>query len=95
MEELCWTNADVIRIFLHVFLEFGRTDLYERYIRMPVTTEEAAHHTAQYKLADFPGAIGSTDATHIQIERLQARFKNSHMGFKMSHTARTYNVTVN
>ena len=58
-------------------------------------TEDATHHTAEYKLAGFPGAIGSTDATHIQIERLPARFQNSHMGFKMSHTARTYNVTVN
>ena len=95
LEELCWTDGHVIRVFLHVFLKFGRTDLYERYIRTPATTEDAAHHTAEYKLAGFPGAIGSTDAAHIQIERLQARFKNSHMGFKMSHTARIYNVTVN
>ena len=95
LEELCWTDGNVIRVFLHVFLKFGRTDLYKRYIRTPATTEDAAHHTAEYKLAGFPGAIGSTDATHIQIERLPARFQNSHMGFKMSHTARTYNVTVN
>ena len=96
LEELCWINVDVIRVFLHVFLKFGRTDLYERYIRTPTTTEDTVHHTAaEYTLAGFPGAIGSADATHIQIERLPARFKNSHMGFKMSHTARTHNVTVN
>ena len=86
LEELCWTDADVIRVFLHVFLKFGRTDLYERYTRTPATTEDAAHHTAEYTLASLPGAIGSTDVAHIQIERLPARFKNLHMGFKMSHT---------
>ena len=31
-EELCWTDGDVIRVFLHVFLKVGRTDLYESYI---------------------------------------------------------------
>lgn len=50
---------------------------------------------SEYKLAGFPGAVGSTDATHILIERLQCRFRQSHIGFKMTHTARTYNVTVN
>ena len=88
LEELCWINVDVIRVFLHVFLKFGRMDLYERYIQMPAMTDDAAHHTAEYTLAGFPGAIGSTDATHIQIEWLPA-------WFKMSHKARTYNVTVN
>ena len=69
LEELCWINVDVIRVFLHVFLKFGRTGLYKRYIQMPAMTEDAAHHdTAEY--AGFPGAIGSTDATHIQIELL-------------------------
>ena len=76
-------------------MKFGRTDLYHKHIRMPATTEDAAHHTTEYALAAFPGAIGSTNATHIQIERPAARLKNSYIGFKISHKVRSYNVTVN
>jgi hypothetical protein len=31
----------------------------------------------------------------LMLERVNYRFRQSHMGFKMSHTARTYNITVN
>jgi hypothetical protein len=41
----------------------------------------------EYTLAGFPGAVGSTDATHIMLERVNYRFWQSHMGFKMTHTA--------
>ena len=46
-------------------------------------------------MAGFTGAIGSTDATHILIERIDYRIRQTHIGFKMTHTARTYNITVN
>ena len=50
----------------------------------------------EYASAGFPGAVGSTDATHIMLEKVNYRFHQAHMGFKMSHTAtRTYNLTVN
>jgi hypothetical protein len=49
----------------------------------------------EYQLAGFPGAVGSTDATHIMLEKVQYRFRQAHLGFKMTHTARTYNITVN
>lgn len=95
LEEGTWCNADVIRVFFHKFVKYGSTVLYNKYVRSPLTHQDALQHTGEYKLAGFPGAVGSTDATHILIERLQARFRQSHIGFKMSHTARTYNVTVN
>jgi hypothetical protein len=46
-------------------------------------------------MTGFPGAIGSTDATHIMLERVSYCLRQTHIGFKMSHTARTYNITVN
>ena len=95
LEEATWCNADVIRVFFHKFVKYGSTVLYDKYIRSPVTHDDSLQHTGEYKLAGFPGAVGSTDATHILIERLQARFRQTHIGFKMTHTARTYNVTVN
>jgi hypothetical protein len=88
-------SQETIRVFFHSFIEFGSTVLYTQYIRSPTTCDEAKHHTSEYSMAGFPGAIGSTDATHIMLERVQYRLRQTHIGFKMSHTARTYNITVN
>ena len=49
----------------------------------------------EYKKAGHPGCVGSTDATHIPFERVEYRLRQSHLGFKSSHTSRTYNITVN
>jgi hypothetical protein len=88
-------SQETIRVFFHSFIAFGSTVLYTEYIRPPTTCDEARHHTSEYSMAGFPGAIGSTDATHIMLERVQYRLRQTHIGFKMSHTARTYNITVN
>ena len=45
--------------------------------------------------AGFPGCISSTDAIHIPLERVSCRIRQGHLGYKMSCTARTYNLTVN
>uniref|UniRef100_A0A7S2XME1 DDE Tnp4 domain-containing protein n=1 Tax=Attheya septentrionalis TaxID=420275 RepID=A0A7S2XME1_9STRA len=86
---------EVIRTFFHCFIKFGSTCLYDMYVRTPVNAREAAPHLREYKLAGFPGGVGSTDATHIMVERCFWRLRQAHLGFKMSHTARTYNITVN
>ena len=52
-------------------------------------------HSAEYELAGLPGAIGSCDATHIMLERVSYGFRQTHLGFKMTHTAMAYNITVN
>ena len=88
-------SHDVIRVFFHRFITFGATKLYNKYVRVPSRAEDARDHMHEYTAAGFPGAIGSTDATHIMLERVSHRFRQSHLGFKMCHTARTYNITVN
>ena len=88
-------SQETIRVFFHTFINFGSTVLYKQYICPPKTCEDARQHTAEYEMAGFPGAIGSTDATHIMLERVSYRLRQTHIGFKMSHTARTYNITVN
>ena len=50
---------------------------------------------ADYSDAGFPGAVGSTDATHVILERVPNKHRQSHLGFKSTHTARAYNITVN
>ena len=50
---------------------------------------------AEYTDAGLPGSIGSTDTTHIVMEVCAYRLRQLHMGYKLKHTARTYNLTVN
>ena len=88
-------SAEVCRQFLHAFLEYGSTVLFDKYVRTPATSREAGGHMAEYGLAGMPGAVGSTDATHVPLERVHHRFRQAHLGFKMSYTCRTYNITVN
>jgi hypothetical protein len=88
-------SRETIRVFFHKFVDYGSTVLYAKYVRPPRTGHDAREHTSEYAMAGFPGAIGSTDATHIMVERVAYRLRQTHIGFKMSHTARTYNITVN
>ena len=74
---------------------FGSTELYKKFVVTPTRAEDAAHHTEEYKQAGLPGCVGSMDATHIMLERVEYRLRQNHLGFKMSHTARTCNITVN
>ena len=95
LEESTGISKEVIRVFFHQFIAFGSTVLYNKFIEAPTTAEQAADHTWEFTQAGFPGAIGSTDATHVMLEKVSHRMRQAHLGFKMCHTARTYNVTVN
>ena len=89
-------SEEVIRVFFHKFILFGSTELYEKFVRNPSSAEEAVHHTEEYRQAGLPGCVGSMDATHILLERVEYRLRQNHLGYKMAqHTARAYNITVN
>ena len=61
----------------------------------PSTLEELQDCESEYRSAGFPGCIGSTDATHIPLEKVSYGLRQAHLGYKMSTTTRTYNLTVN
>ncbi len=88
-------SEEVIRVLFHKFILFGSTELYKKFVVTPTRAEDAVHHTEEYKQAGLPGCVGSMDATHIMLERVEYRLRQNHLGFKMSHTARTCNITVN
>jgi DDE superfamily endonuclease len=88
-------SREVIRCFLHKFLDFGSTVLFTKYVVAPTTAEGVEHHTREYAKAGLPGCVGSMDATHIPLEKVEFRLRQNHLGFKMPHTTRTYNITVN
>jgi hypothetical protein len=88
-------SEETIWVFFHVFIDFGSTVLYSLYVRPPLNCQEESQHTAEYEMAGFPGAVGRTDATHIMVDRVSYCLRQTHIGFKMFHKARTNNITVN
>jgi hypothetical protein len=88
-------SAEVDRNYFHQFISVGSEILYPLYVSVPVSEEELRSHTHEFKLAGFPGCIGSTDATHIAIEKCSYRLRNNHFGTKQHLTTRTFNLTVN
>jgi hypothetical protein len=62
---------------------------------MPSTIEELRDCEAEYRSTGFPGCIGRTDATHIPLEKVSFGLRQAHLGYKMSVTTLSYNLTVN
>ena len=56
-----------------------------------MNNEEAQNHMHEMNKAGLHGAVGSTDAKHILLEKCSNCLKNAHLGGKMKHAARTYN----
>jgi DDE superfamily endonuclease len=88
-------SREVIRVFIHVFARWGATVLYDEFVVAPTEEEHFKDCEMEFAMAGFPGCIGSTDATHILQESMGYKFRQLHMGFKSTHTARTYNLTCN
>ena len=61
--------------FFHVFLKYGSSIIYDRFIVMPTAAEEAKTHMHEMKMAGFPGCISSTDATHITTDRCPYKYR--------------------
>ena len=95
IEESTAVSNEVHRVFLHCFIEFGSTVLFEKHIVFPVRVDEARSNMQEYAAAGFPGCVGSADCTHIITERCEFYLKNNHLGPKSSHTTRTFNLTCN
>ena len=97
ISEATKVSRDVHRCFFHAFTTFGAKFLYPRYVCMPHSTADLRNCESEYAVAGFPGCIGSTDATHIPLDKVTASFRQSHLGYKLGSdsTTRTYNLTVN
>ena len=95
LEENTAINSETIRVFIGKFIEFGSTSLYEKYVSAPATSSAVQDCEREFLLAGFPGCIGSTDASNVVTERCPTRLRQLHLGYKLAHTARTYNISVN
>jgi hypothetical protein len=95
MRDVTYISRDVHRKFFHQFVTFGATVLYTMYVSVPQTVEELQDCENEYSIAGFPGCIGSTNATHIPLEKVCVSLRQAHLGFKSKSTMRTYNLTCN
>ena len=88
-------HEETHRQFFHVFIEFGSTVLFRKFVITPSSAEEAMSHQHEFNQAGFHGAIGSTDATHVSMEKCPSWLHHINKGGKLSNPSRTYNLTVN
>ena len=94
LEEQTCIGEDTHRRFIHVYLLWGLTTLYEKYVSLPEDGEEAKGGSAEYWAADFPGCISSGDATHIAMNRCYFQLKQHNYSHKLKSPSRTYNMHV-
>jgi hypothetical protein len=80
LEESTAISAETYRIFLH---HIGNTTLYPQYVTAPQGAEEATTHMNGIQMAGFNGCVGSSDGTHIVLEKFLQHLKQNHMGGKL------------
>jgi hypothetical protein len=95
LEEFTAINEETHRQFFHVFIKFGAEVLYPVFVQFPTNAEQFQTHREEFNDSGLHGAGFSTDATNVLLWRLSHNLKQSHIGFKNSHPARTYNLTCN
>ncbi len=96
-EESTAIDKEVHRRFFQVFIIFGSTELYQKWVITPVNLPKAHSNMHEYgdSEAGLPGCVGSCDCTHIVTKRYEYNLKNNHLGAKNYLTTRTFNLTCN
>jgi hypothetical protein len=90
LKERTFISRDVHRVFFHASIKYGATKkLYQKYVTMPESIEVLRECEKAYRIAGFPGCIGSTDDIHIPLDKVAFSFRQAHLGFKNSVTTRT------
>jgi DDE superfamily endonuclease len=96
LEEYTAISKETHRVFFHLFIEFGAQVLHTKMVQYPTYVDNGFNnHVDEFYEGGFNGAGLSTEATNIIMWRCQHNLKQANMGFKQSHPARTYNMTVN
>jgi hypothetical protein len=95
LEEATSISEEIHRVFFHIYIKWGKTKLFPKYVTMPTTINDIRTHVGEFEEAGLHGCIGSVDATHIGMLRCPYSRWHQHKGPKESCPARTYNIIVN
>jgi len=71
LEESTAISGEVHCVFFHAFIDFGSDFLYNKHVITPSNYHNATTHMEEFTEAGLPGAVGSTDATHIVTEKVE------------------------
>jgi hypothetical protein len=82
LEEASGISEESHRLFLHAFVAAAKEHLFPKWVKPPKTNEEVKDCMAEFEEAGFNGCIGSTDATHVVIEKCYKSLRNQHLGAK-------------
>lgn len=80
LTETTYVSGETHRKFFGSFIDWGSKFLYTKFVYYPRTQQQAQVNLNEMKLGGMPGCVGSTDATHISLEKCSARLKNAHAG---------------
>ena len=73
----------------------GERELYPIYVKVPGMVEELIVHQKKCSAVGFLRCIGFSDTSHVVTECCEYRLRQLYLGYKLAHTTRTYNITVN
>ena len=88
LEEATGISEESHRVFFHRFISCVRKFLFPKWVKAPQTASEIEDSMSEYAAAGYPGCIGSTDASHIIIDKCYKHLKNQNLGGKSSQTTR-------
>jgi len=69
LKEATTISREVHCTFQHAFINYGSTVFHDKHVYYPKNKAEALTHMVEYEMAALPGCIGSSDATHILLEK--------------------------
>jgi len=95
LEEYTAIDEETHRQFFHVFIKFGESVLFPRYVVMPRTAIDFHTHRAEFTQGGLWGCGYSSDATNVVMWRCEHNLKQANTGFKSAHPTRSYNMCVN
>ena len=94
LEEYTFVSAEVHRVFFFAFIEYGSTILYKKHVTIPAHNMSYSSTTKLFHQAGLNGCLGSSDGTHVGMQRCPAWATINHKGFKLAIPSRNYNATV-
>ena len=79
-EECAGLDKETLRRFFHQWMAHLATNVAPLFIKLPTEGEELEHCLEVYRKLGFPGAVMSTDATHVPWDRVPCTQHANHVG---------------
>ncbi|CAN0330784.1 unnamed protein product, partial [Hapterophycus canaliculatus] len=93
--QMSWMSAALVQAIFHKFCKHFANEMYDEHIYLPTEENgELDRVMGQYEKLGFPGAMGSTDVTHVAWSRCPYNQARSYTGKEGAPTV-GYQVTVN